>query len=73
MMTTKLCKGSWAPHILYPEGGSSNSVMDMTDTEVLMELQQLAGVPQDDSQDRETVEDEFPGIARAVSDPYYPL
>jgi len=71
MMTIKLCKGSWAPHILYPEGGaSSSSVMNMSDTEVLEELQQLcAGVPQDDSQDRDTVEEEFPGIARAVSDP----
>ena len=67
----KLCKGSWAPHILYPEGGSSSSVMAMSDTEVLMELQQLAGAPPDDSQDRDTVEDEFPGIARAASDPYW--
>jgi hypothetical protein len=44
--------------------------MDMTDEELLVELQQLAGDPQDDSQDRDTVEDEFPWIARALSDPY---
>lgn len=73
MLTLKVCKGSWAPHIIYPEGGasSSKSVWSMSDTDVMMELQQLAGDPQDDSQDRDTVEDEFPGIARALSDPYH--
>ena len=70
MMTMKLCKGSWAPQILYPEGGSSSSVVDMSDADVLVELKQLAGAPQDDSQERDIVEDEFPGIARALSDPY---
>ena len=45
--------------------------MNMTDAEVMRELQSLSGLPlEDDSQDRETVEDEFPGIARAVYDPY---
>ena len=69
IMAMKLCKGSWAPHIPYPEG--EKSVMNMTDAEVMRELQSLSERPlEDDSQDRETVEDEFPGIARAVYDPY---
>ena len=68
----KLCKGSWAPHILYPEGGSSRNVMGMSDADVLVKLPQLCRVqaPLEDSQERDTVEDEFPGIARAVHDPY---
>jgi len=45
--------------------------MAMSDAEVMAELQQLCEAPPpDDSQDRDTVEDEFPGIARAVQDPY---
>ena len=70
MLRLKLCKGSWAPCILYPEGGSSRSVMGMSDADVLDELQYMIRAPLEDSQDRESVEEEFPKIARAVFDPY---
>ena len=73
MLTLKLCKGSWAPHIQYPEGATSStsaSVMAMTDAEGLAEMRKLAGP--EDSQDRETVEDEFPCLEEDVAseDPY---
>ena len=42
----------------------------MTDSEVLLEMQEMVRAPLDDSQDRGTVEDEFPGMVRAVRDPY---
>ena len=46
----------------------------MSDAEVMKELKELSGMTlQDDSQDRDSVEDEFPDIARAVSDPYHGL
>ena len=68
-MAMKLCKGSLAPRIPYPEG--AKSVMAMSEAEVLRELTMLSAVPvEEDSQDRDTVEDEFPGIARALTDPY---
>jgi len=68
IMAMKLCKGSLAPHIPYPEG--QKSVMEMSDAEVMMELQQMSLPDQEDSQDRDTVEDEFPSISMAMDDPY---
>ena len=73
MLTLKLCKGSWTPHIQYPEGAtSSTSVMAMTDAECVAEMRKMAYEP-DESQDRETVEDEFPCLGEpdvASEDPY---
>ena len=44
--------------------------MGMSDADVLDELQYMIRAPLEDSQDRESVEEEFPKIARAVFDPY---
>ena len=45
--------------------------MSMTDREVGQEInKERVRAPLDDSQDRGTVEDEFPGMVRAVRDPY---
>ena len=74
MLTLKLSKGSWAPYIQYPEGASSSSqpsVMSMTDAECLQELSKLAYG--NESQCRETIEDEFPCLSEwpdADEDPY---
>ena len=44
--------------------------MSMSDADVINELQRMVRAPLEDSQERESVEEEFPGIARAVFDPY---
>ena len=64
MMAMKLCKGSLAPHIPYPE--SEKSVMAMTDAEVMRGLQQMSMPLEEDSQARDTVEDKFPGVVVRV-------
>jgi len=63
---------------LYPEGASSSSCWQHSDSELLEELTKYSSDPDEDSQPRHSIEEEFPKLesvemseeARALSDPY---